>query len=151
MICAGKSNGNPKHGCPFCSASSPYLSNGDLYTLGDLFTLHKVYVFICSISINILFKDFVDNVANLRQQKNFQNVVNSPLLTGDESTKVIEIISVPELHLLLGRLPYKVYIHIFYSGIVAKFIKEIQAKVFMCKNSGKKLIYRFLKKVLFII
>ena len=110
-----------------------------------------IYVFICSIFINILFKDFVDNGANLRQQKNFQNVVNSPLLTGDESTKVIEIISVPELHLLLGRLPYKVYIHIFYSGIVAKFIKEIQAKVFMCKNSGKKFMDRFLKKVLIII
>ena len=31
-----------KHGCPFCSASSPYTDDGELYTLGNLLDLHRV-------------------------------------------------------------------------------------------------------------
>ena len=39
-----------------------------------------------------------------RNQKKFQNVVNSPLITGDPGQLVLEILSVPELHLLIGGL-----------------------------------------------
>ena len=46
---------------------------------------------------------------------------------------MIEIISVPELHLLLG--------------IVEKFIKEFQNKVFPSKEMGKAFLDKFLKKV----
>ena len=42
MILTGKSGGKPKYGCPFCSASTPYLANEELYCLGDLLELHKV-------------------------------------------------------------------------------------------------------------
>ena len=42
MILTGKSPGKPSHGCPFCSARTPYLENGDLYKLGDLISLHQV-------------------------------------------------------------------------------------------------------------
>lgn len=42
MILVGKSAGKPFHGCPFCSASTPYMENGQLYTLGDLLDLHQV-------------------------------------------------------------------------------------------------------------
>ena len=34
--------GKPKFGCPFCSACTPYLSDGDLYCLGDLIQLNQV-------------------------------------------------------------------------------------------------------------
>ena len=46
---------------------------------------------------------------------------------------MIEIISVRELHLLLG--------------IVEKFIKEFQNKVFPSKEMGKAFLDKFLKKV----
>ena len=36
MILCGKSSGKPKFGCPYCSASTPYLDDGTLYTLADL-------------------------------------------------------------------------------------------------------------------
>ena len=42
MTLVGKSGGKPKHGCPFCSASTPYSEKGHLYTLGDLLELHQV-------------------------------------------------------------------------------------------------------------
>ena len=47
MMLTGKSSGSPKHGCPFCSASSPYVKDGVLYTMGDLLGLHQVkHIFI---------------------------------------------------------------------------------------------------------
>ena len=42
MILVGKAAGKPKYGCPFCSASTPYTDNCDLYTLQDLLNLHQV-------------------------------------------------------------------------------------------------------------
>ena len=45
MLLVGKSSGKPKYGCPFCSASVPYLEDGQLYTLGDLLHLHQVLSF----------------------------------------------------------------------------------------------------------
>lgn len=46
MILVGKSGGSPKHGCPFCSAGSPYHQNGNLYTIADLLQWNKVGVYI---------------------------------------------------------------------------------------------------------
>ena len=40
--------------------------------------------------------------SNLKSQKKFQNVVNSPLLIGRPDQKVLGLVSVPELHLLIG-------------------------------------------------
>ena len=44
MILTGKSAGKPNFGCPFCSASSPYLLDGELYCLRDLLELHQVKI-----------------------------------------------------------------------------------------------------------
>ena len=54
MTLVGKSSGKPKHGCPFCSAATPYLERGHLYTLGDLLDLHQVggYIFFNLILFN---------------------------------------------------------------------------------------------------
>ena len=43
MIVCGKSLGKPTFGCPFCSASTPEFSDGELYTLGDLVELNQVW------------------------------------------------------------------------------------------------------------
>ena len=37
-----------------------------------------------------------------KKQKFYQNVTNPPLLTGDAGKLVLEILGVPELHLLIG-------------------------------------------------
>ena len=42
MILSGKSSGKPKYGCPFCSAKTPYTSDGQLYTLAGLLSLYEV-------------------------------------------------------------------------------------------------------------
>ena len=118
MICVGKSSGKPKFGCPYCSACTPYLEEGILYTLEDIINLHQ---------------SFLEEGSNLRNQSLYQNIINASLITGSPEEKVIEIISVPELHLLLG--------------IVEKFIKEFQNKVFPSKEMGKAFLDNFLKKV----
>lgn len=38
-----------------------------------------------------------------KTQQRFQNVTNSPLLTVDVDRTVLRLLSVPELHLLLGK------------------------------------------------
>ena len=44
MILVGKLGGSPKLGCPFCSASTPYKTDGTLYTLQQLLDLHEVRI-----------------------------------------------------------------------------------------------------------
>ena len=51
LILTGKSGGKPKFGCPFCSACTPYMQDGELYSLGDLLELHQVFHFFFDISI----------------------------------------------------------------------------------------------------
>ena len=43
-ILVGKSSGSPKCGCPFCTSCSPYLEDGDLYSIEDIYRLHQSYV-----------------------------------------------------------------------------------------------------------
>ena len=52
VLCLVGKSSSGKFGCPFCSASSPYDEDGELYTLGTLLDLHKVtyqalFVFEC--------------------------------------------------------------------------------------------------------
>ena len=68
---------------------------------------------------------FVDGGANKKTQKRFQNVTNPPLLTGSDDKLVLDILAVPELHLLLG--------------IVDKLLREFENRVFETKNRGKSL------------
>jgi hypothetical protein len=106
MILTGKSGGKPTFGCPFCSASSPYMQDGELYTLGDLLELYKVvkYNFDQHYFYYVLYfyQNFVEAGSVKKTQQRFQNVTNQPLLTGDVDDKVLGILAVPELHLLLG-------------------------------------------------
>ena len=61
MCLVGKSSGSPKHGCPFCSACSPYSENGVLYTMGDLLDFNQVQKSILKILNNIksFFRDLL--------------------------------------------------------------------------------------------
>ena len=86
MIMVGKSGGRPKFGCPFCSASVPYQSEGELYSLHDLMDLHS---------------QFIESGANPKTQKDFQNVVHPPLIVASPDQLILGTLALPELHLLL--------------------------------------------------
>ena len=107
MILTGKSPGKPSHGCPFCSARTPYLENGDLYKLGDLISLHQVSQH--KTRTKLIFRQkkpqkFVEDGSDAKKQQLYDNVTNPPLITSSVEKLVIESLSVPELHLLLGRI-----------------------------------------------
>ena len=83
------------------------------------------------------------------KQKLYQNVVNEPLITGDADKKVLEILCVPELHLLLGRIIiYKIIFNSnMFIGIVDKLLTEFERGVFPTKEAGLDFMNNFLKKV----
>ena len=120
MILVGKSPGKPKFGCPMCSACTPYTDDGSLYTISDLLALHQVRFFKNAMLKNwlclnfhwkksivfIISQKYVADGSVSKKQKLYQNVTNQPLLTGEESHLVWKILSVPELHLLIGKFWY---------------------------------------------
>jgi hypothetical protein len=114
LILLGKSEGKPKFGCPFCSASTPYLDDGVLYTLSDLISLHDGYLM---------------NVSVKKTKQKYHNVTNDPLLTRDADTLVLKLLCVPELHLLIG--------------LVGKLISEVEKRVFPTNKKGKAFINTF--------
>ena len=118
MLLTGKSFDKPKFGCPFCSACTPYLEDGELYYLKDLLELHKAYSEAGGIK---------------RTQQKYQNVTNPPLLTADDSKLIIEVLCIPELHILIG--------------VVDKLLKEFKKNVFPSEDLGLKFMDKYLKKV----
>ena len=87
-ILVGKSSGQPTYGCSFCDMAKPYLSdNYKLLTLEDLQVLHQSYV---------------EAGSNRKNQARYQNCVHPHILAGSPDTLVLDILNVPELHLLIG-------------------------------------------------
>ena len=56
----------------------------------------------------------------------YQNVVNRPLLIGEDEVKTLEILNPPQLHLM--------------TGVLGKLIKEME------KHTGEKFVSRFLRQ-----
>ena len=110
MLC-GKQCASSKHCCPYCTGSSPWLSDTTSNTIGSLWASFNLYV---------------EKGSNLKQAQKFNNVVNPPLLTGPDTTKVLSIVNFPELHVL--------------TGIVGKLVKEMERKVFPTQEEGKKFL-----------
>ena len=52
--------------------------------------------------IEIILQDFVKGGSNLKEQKEYENVVKEPLLMGDPQQTVLSLLALPELHLLIG-------------------------------------------------
>ena len=48
------------------------------------------------------FEEFVEDGSPVKKQKDYQNVIKAPLITGRPDQSVMEILCLPELHLLLG-------------------------------------------------
>ena len=114
----GKQTAASKHPCPFCKTSSPKMLKSEHYTLSSL----------CK-----LYDDWMVDGAKLGNAKEFSNVVHPPLLTGDPTKKIIEIVNIPGLHILLG--------------VVDKLISEMEKKLFETKEEGFISISSFLGSI----
>ena len=103
LILCGKQAASCKHPCPYCTSSSPWKEKGrfETLTLGMLKDFHKEFLKACG---------------NDKKAQLYNNVVNKPLLKGEDSKKVISLVNFPELHVL--------------TGVVGKLIKELQRQAF---------------------
>ena len=88
LLIIGKPSGKPTCGCPFCNMASPYDSDTyQLYTLGDILRWHKKYE---------------DDGKPHKKQKDYNNFINPPMLSGPLDKRIIEFLNIPSLYLLLG-------------------------------------------------
>ena len=71
--------------------------------------------------------------ANLKNAKNYTNVVHLPFLTGSKNKKLLELVKNSGLHILLG--------------VVDKFLKKIEQILFENKECGLQFVNRYLPKI----
>jgi hypothetical protein len=86
-ILAGLQNHAAMYPCTWCEARAPFDQVARQRTLGRIRKMAQAYRNAGSV---------------LRTAKDFFNCVHSPLLSGDDSLTLLELIPPPELHLLLG-------------------------------------------------
>ena len=89
LCITGKQVASCTHACVYCEGQSPWEEKSKDLTIGSLFDWHQ---------------KFLDSGANKKLAKNFQNVVNRPLLIGDDEDKTLEVLNPPQLHLMTGVL-----------------------------------------------
>ena len=75
------------HNCIYCEGSKPWTEAGLPRTLRNL-RQHA--------------KNFAKAAKNKKIPKNFKNVINLPLIAGDEDEEILDLIPLAQLHLLLG-------------------------------------------------
>ena len=115
LLLIGKSGGNLSHGCVFCDAAKPLDKEGTLYRLSDLHTWHMNYE---------------EAGGDKKKQKDFQNIVNKPLLQMEPDDLILGAVAPPELHLMLG--------------VGDKLKKILEKTVFETEKQGKEFIDDFL-------
>ena len=115
LLLIGKSGGNLSHGCVFCDAAKPLDKEGTLYRLSDLHTWHLNYE---------------EAGGDKKKQKDFQNIVNKPLLQMEPDDLILGAVAPPELHLMLG--------------VTDKVKKILEKTVFETEKQGKEFIDDFL-------
>ena len=113
----GKQAASCLHPCPYCEGKAPWDKNYKALTIGSLKDWNK---------------KFVESGGNKKKAKDYQNVVNPPLLTGDDSTKTLEVLNISELHCM--------------TGTVGKLISEKERCAFVEKEDGEKFMNDFLKR-----
>ena len=86
-ILLGIQSGSSTYPCGYCESPRPFTTKGMLRTLGRLRQKSK---------------EFQESGGDKKNAKDYCNVIYEPLLNGDDEDLVIEVLSIPELHLLLG-------------------------------------------------
>ena len=80
-----------KYPCAWCFGTAPFLDKAELRTLGHLRRLAKE------------FNSEDGGSGDKKYAKEFFNVINDPLLDGDDDTLILDVCILDELHLLLGK------------------------------------------------
>ena len=62
--------------------------------------MDPIYLFVYN---KILLQRYVSDGSKIKKQQFYQNVTNQPLITGDPDKQILNILGVPELHLLIGK------------------------------------------------
>ena len=113
----GKQIASCIHSCPYCEGQAPWDENYEPLTIASLFEWNQ---------------KFIDSGGNKKNAKNYQNVINKPLLTGEDNTKTLEVLNPPELHLM--------------TGVIGKLIMEMERKAFEDKGEGEAFMTEFLRE-----
>ena len=95
----------------------------------------------------------MDSKCKRKDQKRFQNVVNDPLITGDPDDLILGLVTLPELHIMIGMRYQRQYIFMFFKiGVLDKVLKELERHLFPGdEESGLAFIDTYLKKVIYIM
>nr|XP_047135292.1 uncharacterized protein LOC124812537 [Hydra vulgaris] len=118
LLMVGKQSAASKHPCPFCETELPNMLRAKSYSLTSLCDW-------CN--------KWMAAGGNIAKAKNFSNVVNPPLLTGNVTKKILEIVNIPGLHILLG--------------IVDKLLKIIEKNLFEDTNQGFNFVNSYLSTI----
>ena len=110
LVMIGKQAASCIHSCIYCEGQAPWDNKYTSLTIGLLKEWQQKYL---------------ANGEVKKDAQHFQNVVNPPLLVGESSTKVIEILNIPELHCL--------------TGTVRKIITEMERKGFEKRRRERSL------------
>lgn len=86
-IIMGIQSNSATYPCVFCESPRPFTTKGLVRTLG---------------SLRKLYEEFQNSGGKKKDAKDYCNVINLPLFEGDDELSVIEILAIPELHLLIG-------------------------------------------------
>ena len=113
----GKDQASCTYACPYCECKSPWLCTCKLNTLG---------------SLRAWYDKWVEDGADPKRRKLFQNVSNIPLIKGEDGQLILTLFVPMELHLLLG--------------ITEKLLFEFKRNVFSSKSAGKKFMKKFYKE-----
>lgn len=86
-ILMGIQSSSSKYPCAYCESPRPFTKIGLIRTLGR---------------IRELSKKFEEDGASKKDAKDYFNVIQAPLIEGADEDSVMDILSIPELHLLIG-------------------------------------------------
>ena len=86
-IATGIQSGSSTYPCAYCESARPFTKAGKLRSLGRLRKLAE---------------EFRKNSGDKKDAKDYMNVINAPLFEGDDSTLIIDILPIPELHIHIG-------------------------------------------------
>lgn len=157
LLLCGKQSASSKYCCPFCTDCAPW--TGSLSTkeqelsdcskagvpgsskilaseaCGSSEVLStKPSTIVRPVTIGSLWSDysnFQTSGGNIRNAMKYNNVVNVPLITGQESEKVLGLVNFPELHVL--------------TGITGKLVKEFENKVFSSSEEGHSFMNQWME------
>ena len=102
-ILLGLSNHASRHRCPYCTIPHGEFNcpnrrplEENLRTLGDIRNSHRAFLDHCN-------RKYPNNPKEgLKDAKDFDNCINMPLFSLPDETLIMDIIPLPELHLMLG-------------------------------------------------